>query len=84
VLLLEANMSARDDHRRLRPDPYQIPAAAAARVAEAAAGGRRRRAPLAGGRRPPNSETGHVDSPGRCPRAQIGLKLGVHTGMATR
>jgi hypothetical protein len=50
-------------------------------VAEAAAGGRRRRAPLAGGRRPPNSETGHVDSPGRCPRAQIGLKLGVHTGM---
>ena len=53
-------------------------------MAEAAAGGRRRRAPLAGGRRPPNSETGHVDSPGRCPRAQIGLKLGVHTGMATR
>jgi hypothetical protein len=52
-------------------------------VAEAAAGGRRRRAPLAGGRRPPNSETGHVDSPGRCPRAQIGLKLGVHTGMAS-
>ena len=35
----------------------------------------RRTAAGGGRRRPPNSETGHVGSPGRCPRAQIGLKL---------
>jgi hypothetical protein len=106
VLLLEANMSARDEITdgsghpsgrggggRARPRgrclwDYRGGRLAAARppVAEAAAayspgGGRGRRAPLAGGRRPPNSETGHVDSPGRCPRAQIVLKL-VHTGIA--
>ena len=35
--------------------------------------------PAVGRRRPPmNSETGHVDRPGRCPRARICLKLGMH------
>ena len=29
---------------------------------------------------PPNSETRHVDRPGRCPRRRIYLKLGMHKG----
>ena len=44
-----------------------------------------RRTAAAGGRRPPpNSETGHVDRPGRCPRRRIDLKLGMHKGLVIR
>jgi len=61
------------------------------RVGQAAAAPRRRRpcgdrTAAAGGRRPPpNSETGHVDRPGRCPRRRIaGLTSNLGTWHAQR
>jgi len=64
-----------------RPPPPRPPACLPRAAAVWGSGGGRlllgRRPPRSlhrtgGRRRPPNSETGHVDSPGRCPRAQIG------------